>query len=179
MTINQTYATWRKSLKTPDDSLFYYHKSLDRILLGLAIFVISSRNLASKLDKAKSLSILHIQVPQLITAWIDEDEEAFEPLFRKVMIVAEGYILGAIGAEKKYPKEKQTIRTMAYLLANACGVGGDMNQKVADNLLDDLSTDGEQIYSDKIADYGKQLLFLTQYHGINIPPYRLNELNGW
>lgn len=179
MTIEETYAKWRSTLKKPDDSIFYYHKNLERILLGLAIFVISSQGIARKLDKAKSLGILHLQVPKLITAWIDEDEEAFASLFRKVMIVSEGYILAAIGAEKEYPKEKQTIRTMAYLLTNACGAGGDMSEALADKLLDDLTTDGDDIYSDKIKAYGDQLLFLTQYHGINIPPSRFNALNGW
>lgn len=46
MTPEQVYNQWRSTLKEPDDSLFYYHPSLERILLGFAIFVLSSRPLS-------------------------------------------------------------------------------------------------------------------------------------
>ena len=68
---------------------------------------------------------------------------------------------------------------MAYILANSSETGGDMNQTLADELLDDLETDGDDIYSDKIREYGERLLFLTQHHGIDIPINDFNRLNGW
>ncbi len=169
MTINETYNAWRSSLKKPEDSIFYYHKDLGRILLSLAIFVISSRPVAAKLGKAEMLKILHLQVPDLITAWIDEDEKTFERLFPMVMTVAEGYTPAAIAAEKKYQASKKTVRMMAYLLANASGARGDMNDTLADELLDDLSTDGVEIYSDKIKAFGTRLIIFTKKHGIDIP----------
>lgn len=60
MTPERVYTNWHSSLKSPNDSIFYYHKSIERILLGLAIFVISSRPIVGKLEKAKMLKILHI-----------------------------------------------------------------------------------------------------------------------
>lgn len=179
MTPETTYAEWRSTLKKPDDSIFYYHKSLDRILLGLAIFVISTRPLLPKLGKAEMLGILHLQVPDLITYWIDGNDDAFASLFPMVMTVAEGYIPASIAAEKQYPSRKKSIRTIAYMLANACGAAGDMKPELADELLDDLETDGQQIYSDKIKKYGERLLFLTQRHGIDIPVSEFTRLNGW
>lgn len=178
MTIEQVYYNWRNTLKKPDDSIFYYHKSLDRILLGLAIFVISSRTLIGKLKKAEMLKILHLQVPRLITAWIDEDEESFETLFPMVMTVTESYIVAAKGAMNAFPSEQKTIRTVAELLVHSCGVGGDISDKLAEKFLDDLSTDGKDIYSDKIKAYGVQLLFLTQRFGIDIPYHLILSLNG-
>lgn len=179
MTIEETYDAWRASLKRPNDSIFYYHKDLERILLSLAIFVISSRLVAAKLGKAEMLKILHLQVPDLVTAWIDEDEETFAQLFPMVMTVAEGYTPAAIAAEKKYPLSKKAIRMMAYLLANASGAGGDMNQSLADDMLDNLSTDGKEIYSDEIKKFGTRLLILTKNHGIDIPISQWHSLIGW
>lgn len=179
MTIEETYNNWRSSLKKPDDSIFYYHRNVEIILLGLAIFVISSRPLLKKLGKAKMLGILHLQVPDLITAWIDEDEATFEQLFPMVMTISEGLIPCCIAAEKEYPSSKKAIRTFAHLLANATGAGGDMKPALADELLDDLSTDGREIYSDKIEKFGNNLLFLTQRYGIDIPSHLWHSLIGW
>lgn len=175
----KVYAEWRESLKKPDDSIFYYHKGLDRILLGLAIFVIASRPILGKLGKAEMLGILHLQVPDLLTYWIDGDSECFKTLFPMVMTVAEGFIPTSIAAEKRYPTSKKAIRTMAYMLANASGAGGDMNDRLAEELLDDIETDGDQIYSVKIKKYGENLLLLTRKYGIDIPISEFNRLNGW
>ena len=71
MTPEQVYCEWRSSLKSPDDSLFYYHLDLERIRLGLSIYEISSRPLVKDLGKAESLRILNIYITDLITAWID------------------------------------------------------------------------------------------------------------
>lgn len=179
MTPEETYTKWHASLKSPDDSIFYYHKCIDSILLSLAIFVIASRPVSAKLGKAKMLNILHLQVPDLITTWIDEDNDTFAQLFPLVMTVAESYTPAAIAAEEKFPSYKKTIRTMAYLLANACGAGGDMEIMLADELLDDLSTDGKNINSDKIKKFGEDLLFLTKSHGIDIPTYLWLPLIGF
>lgn len=73
-TPEQVYHKWKSSLRFPDDSLFYYHPTLERILLGLAIYVISSRSLILNLGKAKYLTLLHNYIPDLITAWINEDD---------------------------------------------------------------------------------------------------------
>lgn len=178
MTPEEVYTNWYKSLKSPDESIFYYHKGVERILLSLVTFVISSSQIASKLGKAEMLRILHVQVPDLIIAWIDEDEETFATLFQMIMIVSEGYAPAAMMAERKYATNKKAIRTMAYLFVNACGACGDMSPELADELIEDLSTDGIDIYSDKIKKFGEDLLFLTRSHGVDIPPHLLLPLIG-
>ncbi len=65
------------------------------------------------------------------------------------------------------------------LYGNAVSAGGDMSPGLAETLLDDLSTDGKQIYSDKIKKFGDDLLSLIRLHGMDIPPSSLNRLNGW
>lgn len=179
MTPEEVFTNWHSTLNKPDDSLFFYHKDVDRILLGLAIFVIGSRPILGKLGKAEMLGLLHLQVPDLLTYWIDGDGEGFKTLFPMVMTVAESFIPSSIAAEKRYPTSKKAIRTMAYMLANASGAGGDMNERLAEELIDDIETDGDRIYSEKIKKYGENLLLLTRKYGINIPISEFNRLNGW
>lgn len=173
------YTEWRSALSSPDDSIFYYHSDMERILLGLSIFAISSSPLVKDLGKAESLKILNIYIPDLITAWIDEDGDAFKTMFGLTMTVAEAYIPALIAAEKEYPSKKRKLRKLGALYANAVSAGGDMNPVLAESLLDDLTTDGKHIYSDKIKKFGASLLHLIQLHGIDIPIPLLNHLNGW
>ncbi|MCM1142957.1 MAG: hypothetical protein NC453_30705 [Muribaculum sp.] len=179
MTIEQTYNNWRASLKEPDDSLFFYHPNLERILLGLAIFEIASRPLFQKLGKAEALRILPIYIVGLISAWIDEDDESFETMFKATMPVAEAYVIGAQAFSKSYPSKERVIKRLAMFYANAVAIAGDMNEAKAIALLDDLSTDGNQLYSDKITGFGNDILFLTTQYGMDIPPTKLALLMGW
>ena len=175
----EVYAEWRASLTQPKDSLFYFHKDLDRIILGLAIFVISTKSVLLKLGKAEMLGILHLQVPDLVTYWIDNDGEGFKTLFPMVMKVAEAYVPSAIAAEKRFPSNKKAIRNMVFMLGHACSCGGDMNDSLADELLDDLSTDDREIYSDKIRAFALKLQLLVKRYGMDIPVRELEHLNGW
>lgn len=172
------YSEWHSSLKSPDDSLFYYHPDLERILLGLSIYAISSRPLVKDLGKAESLSILNIYIPDLITAWIDEDDDSFKTMFELTMTVAEAFMPCLIAAERQYPPKKGLIRKLVALYGHAVSAGGDMNPAIAEALLNDLSTDGKQIYSDKIKKFGDDLLTLIHIHGMDIPLSALNRLNG-
>ena len=179
MTIKQIYANWRTTLKEPDDSLFYYHPNLERILLGFAIFVLSSKPLLQKLGKAECLTLLHKYIPDLITAWIDEDEKAFETMWPLTMTVAEIYTHAAFAAADEYPSKKRQIKKLAIFYGNAVAIAGDMEEAKATALLDNLSTDGSLLYSDKITAFGNQILFLTTQYGMDIPPAKLAQLIDW
>lgn len=179
MTPEQVYSEWRSSLKSPDDSLFYYHPNLERILLGLSIYAISSRPLVKDLGKAESLRILNIYITDLITAWIDEDDDAFKTMFDMTMTVAEAYIPCLMAAEKEYPSKKRLIRKLSFLYGHAIACGGDMTPALAETLLDNLSTDGKQLHSEKIQKFGDVLLTLIRIHGMDVPPSSLSRLNGW
>lgn len=176
MTIAETYSEWRSLLKSPDESLFYYHKDLERILLGLAIFAIASRPLFQKLGKAEALKILPIYIVGLISAWIDEDEESFETMFKATMPVAEAYVIAGQAFSKSYPSKAKIIRSIQNLYGVSASIGGDMTDELAEELLDDLSTDGNQLYSDKISDLGTKLIFLTRQYGFDIPAPALHAV---
>lgn len=178
-TPEQVYSEWRSSLKSPDDSLFYYHPDLERILLGLSIYEISSRPFIKDLGKAESLKILNIYITDRITAWIDENDDAFKTMFDLTMTVAEACIPCLMAAENEYPSKKRQIRKLGMLYANAVSDGGDISPALAQTLLDDLSTDGKQLHSSKIQQFGNSLLTLIRIHGMDIPSSALSRLNGW
>lgn len=83
-----------------------------------------------------------------------------------------------MAVEREYPSKKKQVRKLATLYVQAASAGGDMNQVLADTLLDDLTTDGKQLRSIKIRKFGDDLLHLIRLHGLNIPPSDLNRLNG-
>ena len=41
MSPHQAYDEWKKTLNNPNDSIFYYHPSLERIMLGITMFAIA------------------------------------------------------------------------------------------------------------------------------------------
>ena len=178
-TPEQVYAEWRSTLGKPDDSIFYYHPDLERILLGLSIFAINSGPLLQNLGKAESLKLLNIYIPELITAWIDEDDDAFKTMFDLTITVAEAYLTAMVAAQREYPSKKRQLNKLATFFSYAVATGGDMNPMLAQTLLDDLSTDGKHLHSTKIKDFGSKLLTLLQLHGPDIPVPTLNRLNGW
>jgi hypothetical protein len=179
MTPEEVFEDWKSGLKTPDDSSFYYHKSLDRIILGLAIFVLTPQPNLAKLGKAESLKILHLQVPDLVTAWIDEDDETFESMFKRVMMVADNYMVAGGALARKNPAKGKVIIPILEFYAAATASAGDMTPALAEELLDDLSTDGDKIYSDKIASFGNRMMLLVKKYGIDIPLDKMCEVNGW
>ncbi len=134
-TPEQVYKTWKSSLRSPDDSLFYYHPSLERILLGLAIYAITSRPLIQNLGKAKYLTILNIYIPDLITAWIDEDDESFETMFNLTITISESLFKLLPVSMQEHPSRKRQIRKLIYFFGSAIGNGGDMTQEVFYQLL--------------------------------------------
>lgn len=169
-TPEQVYSEWRSSLTKPDDNTFYYHPDLERILLGLSIFAIASRPLMQNLGKAEALKLLNIYTTDLMTAWIDEDDETFEAMFDLTVTMAESYIPCLMGAEHEYPSKKKHLKKLATFFSYAVATGGDMTPALAESLLESPSTDGHKLHSSKIKDFGSKLLTLLQLHGMVIYP---------
>jgi hypothetical protein len=164
MTPEEVYNKWHSALKQPDDSMFYYHPNVERILLGLSIFVLTPQPAFGKLGKAEPLKILHSYVPDLITAWIDGKDDTFESMFDMTLTVSEAYLTAASGYMQKYPSKRKAITEIMKFFVNATGIAGDMKPTLAEDLLDALSTDGAKIYSDKVAACGTRLLALTRHN---------------
>lgn len=178
-TPEQIYKNWRDTLRNPDDSIFYYHPDLERILLGMAIFEIGSRPMFRNLGKAESLRLIPIYINDLITAWIDEDNDRFEKMWELLMPLMEMYPRLLFAAEREYPKQKKTLHKIANFCGGALACGGDMSPELAEILLDDLSTDGKTLDSSEIEKFATRLNDLLRFHGPEPSSHQLNRLNGW
>lgn len=91
------------------------------------------------------------------------------------LTVAEIYTRAALAAADESPSKKRQIN---IFYSNAVAIAGDMDETKANELLDDLSTDGNQLYSDKITAFGNRLIFLNTQYGMDIPPSKLSQLMG-
>lgn len=151
MNPQETYNQWRAKLKQPDDSIFYYHPSLERIVLGCAMYQIASRPLLVKLGKAESLTIINIYINDMITAWIDDDGENFDLVFNHLMTLMETFNLASFAMQKRYPGKKNVINQLQYTFSFWVAVAGDIGEERANELLDDITTDGHRIESEKIS----------------------------
>jgi hypothetical protein len=94
------------------------------------------------------------------------------------MVVSESYLLAANEYARQHQSKRKVINSIMAFFAAAASAGGDVHPHIAEELLDDLSTDGSKIYSAKIAAFGTRLLALSRQYGIDIPPSRLQEVLG-
>ncbi len=163
------YADWRQTLKKPNESIFYYHPSLERIVLGLTMYEIASRPYLNKLGKAKSMQLYNMYINEMVTSWILEDE-GFEYSFKSLMTLSEGFFLACKAFEEKHPALKKTIRHLQYTFGFWTSAGGDINEDKAQELLDDIETDGERIGSEKISLIVRRLQPTVVRHGMDIDP---------
>lgn len=166
----QIYREWKNTLRKPDDSIFYYHPSLDRIILGLSMYAIASRPYLGKLGKAEPLSLYNIYINEMVTAWIDETEY-FEYPFTSLMSLSEGFFLLCKTYAGEYKVSGKVIRNLQYNFMYWTAVAGDMSQEKADELLDDICTDGRRIDSEKIVQLVKRIQPIVESKGMDLDMY--------
>lgn len=169
LTPEQIYDMWRKSLHKPDDSIFYYHPSLERIILGLSMYAIASRPYLSKLGKAESLTVYNLYINEMVTEWIDETD-GFEYLFTTLMTLSEAFLYATQGFASQHPGLRKVIRNLQNTFLYWISVAGDMSQKKADELLDDIYTDGKRIDSEKVAQLIKRIQPIVISKGLELDP---------
>ena len=163
------YRQWKKTLRKPDDSIFYYHPSLERIILGLTMYAIASRPYISKLGKAESLTIYNLYINELVTEWIDETD-GFEYLFTTLMTLSDAFPYASQGFATQHPGLRKVIRNLQDTFCYWTSIAGDMSESKANELLDDISTDGKRIDSEKIAQLVKRIQSIVISKGMNLTP---------
>lgn len=60
--------------KTPEDSLFFYHSSEDRIVLSHALFWVMTQSLKGKVAKEKNILLIHQYQEEMLEAYLTEDD---------------------------------------------------------------------------------------------------------
>ena len=163
------YWQWKKTLRKPDDSIFYYHPSLERIILGLTMYAIASRPYMNQLGKAEALTIYNSYINEMVTEWIDETD-GFEYLFTTLMTLSDAFPYASQGFASQHPELRKVICNLQYTFCYWTSVAGDMSQEKADELLDDISTDGKRIDSEKIAQLVKRIQPIVISKGMELSP---------
>ncbi len=126
-----------ESWSSEEDSLFYYHRSEDRIVLSHALFWVMTQSLKGKIRQEKFLLLLRQYQEEMLDAYLQDTEDFTEMLHycnvlyeTLPMILNSSYLRGEKGASK-----------LAAISVVAAGYGGDMDEELANALLDDMDFD--------------------------------------
>ena len=119
-----------------EDRMFYYHSSEDRIVLSHALFwtMTLPQFFKSRLRKEKFFLLLRQYQEEMLDAFL-QDDDYFSDLLHYCNILYE--MLPTILMSSYYREEKDS-RKLAAISVVAAGFGGDMDEKLANELLDDM-----------------------------------------
>ena len=125
---------WKKG-HTPEDDLFYYHSSEDRIVLSHALFWVMTQNIRGKIAKEKYFLLLRQYQEEMLEAYLTESED-FKDMFHYCNII---YNTLPVILRSTYDfRIHSDARKLAAITIVACGYGGDMPEDQAYGLLDDI-----------------------------------------
>ena len=126
------HETW----SSEEDSLFYYHRSEDRIVLSHALFWVMTQPqcLKGKIRKERSFLLLRQYQEEMLDAYL-QDTEDFPTMLHYCNIIYE--YLPTILNSSHLRDEKRTSK-LAAISVVAAGYGGDMDEELCNELLDDM-----------------------------------------
>ena len=129
------HETW----SSEEDSLFYYHRSEDRIVLSHALFGVMTQLqfFKSKLRKEKFFLLLRQYQEEMLDAFL-QDDDYFPEQLHYCNILYE--MLPTILMASHLKTEKDTPKLAAISMV-AAGYAGDMPEELANELLDDMDFD--------------------------------------
>ncbi len=125
---------WAKS-NSPEDDLFYYHPSEDKIVLSHALFWVMTQNIKGKVGKEKYLLLLRQYQEEMLEAYLTESED-FKDLLHYCNVM---YNFLPMLLRSTYDFHIHLdARKLAAITIVAGGYGGDMPEDQAYDLLDDI-----------------------------------------
>ena len=134
----QTFAQMEQKLheswSSEEDSLFYYHPSEERIVLSHALFWVMSQSLKGRIRQEKYLLLLRQYQEEMLDAYL-QDTEDFPTMLHYCNILYE--TLPMILNSSHLRGEKGTSK-LAAISVVAASYGGDMDEELCNELLDDM-----------------------------------------
>ena len=136
----QKFAQMEQQLKDmhpkEEDSLFYYHSSEERIVLSHALFwtMTLPQFFKSRLRKEKFFLLLRQYQEEMLDAFLMEDDYFPEQL-RYCNILFEMLPTILMSTELRAEKDARKLAAIAVV---AAGYGGDMDEELCNELLDDI-----------------------------------------
>ena len=128
-----------ESWSSEEDSLFYYHRSEDRIVLSHALFWVMTQPqcLKGKIRKEKFFLLLRQYQEEMLDAYLQNTED-FPAMLHYCNIIYE--YLPSILMSTELRTDKDACR-LAAIAVVAAGYGGDMDEVFCNDLLDDMDFD--------------------------------------
>ena len=126
-----------ESWSSEGDSLFYYHSSEDRIVLSHALFWVISGTLKGKIRQEKYLLLLRQYQEEMLDAYL-QDTEDFSTMLHDCNIIYEYLPMVLNGSHLRGEKGASKLAAIAVV---AAGDGGDMDEELTNELLDDMDFD--------------------------------------
>ena len=121
--------------KSPEDSVFYYHSSEDRIVLSHALFWVMSKSLKGKVGKEKNILLIRQYQEEMLEEYLTEDDY-FPELLHYCNVMYETLLTITAGVYDLHTNKE--ARKLAGITMVAAGYGGDMPEDLCYDLLDDI-----------------------------------------
>ena len=160
----QKFAQMEQQLKEThpkeEDSLFYYHSSEERIVLSHALFwtMTLPQFFKSRLRKEKFFLLLRQYQEEMLDAFL-QDDDYFSDLLQYCNILYE--MLPTI-LMSSYFREEKDSRRLAAISVVAAGFGGDMDEELCNELLDDIDYHFNKVKCRKIEGMMPQLMKMVE-----------------
>lgn len=154
--------------RTPEDSLFYYHLSEDRIILSHAIFWVMTQSFKGKIAKEKYYVLLRQYEEEMLDAYLTEDAYFLE-LLRYCNILFE-YMSIVLHGVYDFATDK-AARRLAAIAMVAAGYAGDMPEDLCYELLDNMDFHFNKVKCRKIEQMLPRLNAMVAEE-VNTMPYR-------
>ena len=160
----QKFAQMEQQLKEThpkeEDSLFYYHSSEERIVLSHALFwtMTLPQFFKSRLRKEKFFLLLRQYQEEMLDAFL-QDDDYFSDLLQYCNILYE--MLPTI-LMSSYFREEKDSRRLAAISIVAAGYGGDMDEELCNELLDDIDYHFNKVKCRKIEQMMPRLMKMVE-----------------
>ena len=160
----QKFAQMEQQLKDmhpkEEDRMFYYHSSEDRIVLSHALFwtMTLPQFFKSRLRKEKFFLLLRQYQEEMLDAFL-QDDDYFSDLLQYCNILYE--MLPTI-LMSSYFREEKDSRRLAAISIVAAGYGGDMDEELCNELLDDIDYHFNKVKCRKIEQMMPRLMKMVE-----------------
>lgn len=143
-----------------DDSLFYYHSSEDRIVLSHAMFwtMTLPQFFKSKMRKEKFFLLLRQYEEEMLDAFL-QDDDYFPELLHYCNILYEMLPTILMASHLKTEKDARKLAAIALV---AAGYAGDMDEELANELLDDIDYFYDKVKCRKIEGLMPRLMKMVE-----------------
>ena len=150
------HETW----SSEEDSLFYYHRSEDRIVLSHALFWVMSQLqfFKSKLRKEKFFLLLRQYQEEMLDAFL-QDDDYFSDLLYYCNILYEMLPTILMASHLKTNKDARKLAAIALV---AAGYAGDVDEELCNELLDDIDYHFNKVKCRKIEQMMPRLMGMVE-----------------